>query len=100
MTRAGPRSAATERTAWFSRALKDYNPFETLPLKKVESHVSEGCSVLRTLWHVMSPPMGHVGVASASKWDIDETCFYIACANRLPTCRKTCCLFVGRSALS
>ena len=66
-----------------SRALKDYNPFETLSLKKIESHATEGCTVLRTLWHVMPPPMGHVGVSSASKWDIDETCFYITFANRV-----------------
>jgi hypothetical protein len=28
-----------------SRALKDYNPFETLPLKKIKSHATEGCPV-------------------------------------------------------
>jgi hypothetical protein len=60
-----------------SRALKDYNQFETLSLKKIESHATEGRPVLRTLWHVMPPPMGHVGVSSASKWDINETFFYI-----------------------
>jgi hypothetical protein len=28
-----------------SRALKDYNPFETLPLKKIESNATEGWPV-------------------------------------------------------
>mmetsp|Transcript_12076 Transcript_12076/g.24489 ORF Transcript_12076/g.24489 Transcript_12076/m.24489 type:complete len:359 (+) Transcript_12076:122-1198(+) len=65
-----------------SRCITDYNPFETLSRQKIESHASEGCPVLRTMWHHRSPPLGHFGVSTASAIDIDETCFYLDHVNR------------------
>lgn len=65
-----------------SRMLLDYNPHLTLNRMKIESHATEGCQVMRTMWHLRPPPLGHSGVATARDIDFDESCLYLDHANR------------------
>ena len=65
-----------------TRMLLDYNQFLTLSIKKAESHATEGCPIMRAMWHVRPPPLGHYGAPTASCCDFDESCFYLDHANR------------------
>ena len=74
---------APPRPYAITRILRDYNPYLTLSLKKAESHATEGCPVMRAMWHVRPPPLGHYGTPTARLCDFDESCFYFDHANRV-----------------
>ena len=37
---------------------------------------------MRAMWNIKPPPLGHLGVASARKIDVDDSCFFLDHANR------------------
>ena len=65
-----------------SHAIKDWNPFGTMSRQKLESHAVEHCPIMRALWRLRPPPLGHIGVNRYRMIDIDEMGVFITTCNR------------------